>query len=440
VASVSSDVWGNYMKLHHLFLATALLATPAYAADLGVLTSLDVCDELGLSGLTISSDTNCLQITGEVYYEFYWGDYGDAVDLVGANSLAYSGDFVAIDDNGGGNDWDSYVEAYLKFVGTAASDFGPAKAVVEIYAYEEIGILNGAVDYGGNAVEFDYAYVSVGDTTVLSAGLQDSIANLDDDEAFGWIQSFLSENVGDGVAYDNAGGGIYDTDGHSIQIVSDLGNGVTVGGALEALDTFSTDAGSAVGVISYGGETISAHFTAVAGDILDGTFEDFAIHTGVTATIDKFKARAALAANDTGWWNGLISGEATFDMFALAAAVDANSEREWSAVGSATIDITEQVVLKGAVRYLDSDTAIADDEGFEVRLRAEYKATEALTIAFEGGHLWVGAGAVNGSQSIFDGLVEATWAPGGGFEATSAIAANTLGAYKLSFTASKAFE
>jgi hypothetical protein len=35
----------------------------------------NLCDALGLSGLTISSDTNCLQITGSVQYEFLWGDY-----------------------------------------------------------------------------------------------------------------------------------------------------------------------------------------------------------------------------------------------------------------------------------------------------------------------------------------------------------------------------
>jgi hypothetical protein len=36
---------------------------------------LDLCDSLGLSGLTISSDTNTLQISGRVDYEFQWGDY-----------------------------------------------------------------------------------------------------------------------------------------------------------------------------------------------------------------------------------------------------------------------------------------------------------------------------------------------------------------------------
>jgi hypothetical protein len=49
------------------------------------------------------------------------------------------------------------------------------------------------------------------------------------------------------------------------------------------------------------------------------------------------------------------------------------------------------VALKGAVRYVDSDTAISDDEGLEVRLRAEYKAAEELTLAVEAGHIWVGA-------------------------------------------------
>ena len=46
------------MKIRSLVLgsvAAAGLSTAGFAADLGVLTSLDVCDNLGLSGLTISS-------------------------------------------------------------------------------------------------------------------------------------------------------------------------------------------------------------------------------------------------------------------------------------------------------------------------------------------------------------------------------------------------
>ncbi len=80
------------MKIRSLLLgsvAAAGLSTGAFAADLGVMTSLDVCDALGISGLTISSDNNCLAITGSVEYEFRWGDYQD--------SFAYAAGFDGYD-------------------------------------------------------------------------------------------------------------------------------------------------------------------------------------------------------------------------------------------------------------------------------------------------------------------------------------------------------
>ena len=77
------------MKIRSLLLGSAAiagLATGGYAADLGVVTSLDVCDELGLSGLTISSDDNCLVITGNVAFEYDLGNYkGFAGDHVYQN-------------------------------------------------------------------------------------------------------------------------------------------------------------------------------------------------------------------------------------------------------------------------------------------------------------------------------------------------------------------
>src|ERR1041384_4070174 len=118
-----TDFGGQLMKLKSLilgFVAAAGLSTAGFAADLGVLTSLDVCDELGLSGLTISSDTNCLQISGEGKYEFSWGNFDQSVAVAGPSILGA----VTIDDNsdfagGPNNDWESRVQSYLKFVGTA---------------------------------------------------------------------------------------------------------------------------------------------------------------------------------------------------------------------------------------------------------------------------------------------------------------------------------
>ena len=138
------------MKIRSLLLgsvAAAGLATGAQAADLGVLTSLDVCDSLGLSGLTISSDTNCLQITGEVAYRFRWGDFHNQVgggnnpivtglNLSGNNvaggAIGGGAAFNAIDGNGF-IDWESQVTARLGLVATADSEFGPATAHITFF-------------------------------------------------------------------------------------------------------------------------------------------------------------------------------------------------------------------------------------------------------------------------------------------------------------------
>src|SRR5690554_4484772 len=131
-----TDFGGQPMKLKSLILgsvAAAGLSTAGFAADLGVLTSLDVCDDLGLSGLTISSDTNCLQISGSVAYTFEYGNWdGGARNIAstpvsngsvpGVNAINQDG-VRNIDTPsafaGSNQDWDSKVETFLKFVGTA---------------------------------------------------------------------------------------------------------------------------------------------------------------------------------------------------------------------------------------------------------------------------------------------------------------------------------
>src|SRR6188768_3636935 len=122
------------MKIRSLLIgsvAAAGLSTAGFAADLGVVTSLDVCDELGLSGLTISSDDNCLVITGGVTFEYSIGQYNDATDSgydadVDPNNEGL--DIVGFDRGpaftrsariiapGGPLDTSADVDAWLKFV------------------------------------------------------------------------------------------------------------------------------------------------------------------------------------------------------------------------------------------------------------------------------------------------------------------------------------
>lgn len=460
------------MKLKSLILgsvAAAGLSTAGYAADLGVLTSLDVCDALGLSGLTISSDTNCLQISGEVKYEFNWGDYRGSYTVANThdseNTLSKP---FTIDDNDGAagteHDWESQVDAWLKFVGTADSDFGAAKAVIKLKAVNETRVQNeveiasdddtGASPVGGinqdkGLWKIDEAYVSVGDSTVIMAGKKGSIANFGDDEPFNFLALFGSEAVDKGVAYDIdlAGGNAltdFDTGGAVIQVTSDLGNGVSASLGLENLDDGKTQwAGTLVGVLAYAGEGVTAHITGLAGGILDGTVDAYAMHAGVTATFDMFKVRAALAANNdtatnNSTWNGLVSAQGTFDMFTIAISGEAagatGMNTNYGIGGSIGATVTDGVSINIGGRYYDNQNGGSD--GYQVAAQLVAAVTEAIKLTGEIGVY----GNSTANTSDFYGAAELAWAPGGGFTSSIKGEAHQNGAYKVTFKAAKAFQ
>jgi len=446
------------MKIKSLLLgsvAAAGLSTSAYAADLGtVLTSLDVCDSLNITGLTISSDTNCLQISGGVEYEFKWGDYNGtdvSYDLPAGTFTTPAADSVTVDDEEFDMDWESHVDAWLNFTGSADSSFGTAKAVIEFGYDEDYDVDNEGFtetdDKPANAsLVIDEAYVAVGDTTVLMAGKKGSIANMDDDEPFNYLGLFNSEAVDTGVAFNGDLAGIDSDTSHAIQITSDLGNGVSVGAGLENLDgsygESAEDDGTAVGVISYAGDGISAHATFLAGGILDGDVEDWGMHAGITGEFDMFKVRGAVAADNSGYWNALASAEATFDIFTIAGSVEAAHDDDddmtyFGAGGSFSAAVTDGITINVGGRWADNDTD-SDDGGIaQVEAQIVAALTETLTATAEAG--WVGEHDADDEDTIYFGG-ELAWAPGGGFESSVAAEANDAGAYSVTFNASKDFE
>jgi hypothetical protein len=488
------------MKLKSLILgsvAAAGLTTGAFAADLGVLTSLDVCDTLGLSGLTISSDTNCLQISGSVDYRLRFGDFRASNDV----ATTYDGtvDPFANDSVVAGGvvrdlDWDSRVRAYLKAVGTASSDFGPAQAVIGLRQVDEwrvqnegysslVGGLPGAVAGGDhtNGIQLEEAYVRVGDTTVLLAGMRKhgadgSVANVGDDSPFSYL--FISDKI-------DGGGVLVDGDdrrlgGTSIQIQSDLGNGVSAGLGLENIDSngdafgvgglavpgadsnLATGrvngawAGTLVGVLQYAGENVSAHITGLAYGILDGDVNAYAIHAGATGTFDMFKIRGAIAydSNFKGLGysvvHGLVSGEASFDMFKIALSGEVanfNSQTDYSFGGKITAQVADGVSLNlDATWFRDAINAKAAGAATDtVRIQAEIAAavTETITITAAVGS-YFGSGVYNDAavhvDNLYYGRVGVAWVPGGGFKSGLTLEANSEGGYRTEFTASKSFE
>ena len=483
------------MKLKSLILgsvAAAGLTTGAFAADLGVLTSLDVCDTLGLSGLTVSSDTNCLQISGSVDYRLRFGDYranADVATVYGDESNdPFVDDSVVVGGVVRDLDWDTRVRAYLKAVGTASSDFGPAQAVIGLRQVDEwrvrnegysslVGGVPGAVAGGDhtNGIQLEEAYVRVGDTTVLLAGMRKhgadgSVANVGDDSPFSFL--FISDKV-------DGGGVLIDGDdrrlgGHSIQLTSDLGNGVTASLGLENIDTSNGSgdqntlnarqgaqtAGTLVGVLQYAGETVSAHVTGIAFGILDGNVESYAIHAGATGTFDMFKVRGAVGYESNyknlGYnvLHALVSGEASFDMFTLALSGEiANfnpggvSQTDYSFGGKITAQVADGVSLNlDASWFRDNVNAKAAGASTDtVRVQAEIAAAVSETItltAAVGGYF--GTGVYNEAavriDSLYYGKVGVAWVPGGDFKSGLSLEANSQGGYRTEFTASKSFQ
>ena len=414
------------MNIRNLLLGSLAVAglstTGAYAADLGVLTSLDVCDSLGLSGLTISSDTNCLQITGSVKYTFTWGDYEQGPNDPSADFDNSELDSISWDYGNGDNDWDSSYEAWLKFVATADSDFGPAKAVIKLLA-EGTTAVDANNNNVGDLVVADEAYVQIGDSTVIMAGLKGSIFNDSDDEPLNWLGLFMSESVDSGVT-DSTG---IATGGHVIQVTSDLGNGISVGGALEDLN----DDGTAVGLIAYKGDGLSAHASFKAGDILDGNVDDWAVHAGFTGTFDNFKVVAAGAFDSNDYWNVLASASATFDMFTIAASGEATSEDEWGVGASASATVTDGVTLNIGGRMFEENDG---DQIYQVAASVAAEVTETITLTGEVGYI------DEEGDDLFYGSGKLAWAPGGGFTSSVKATVNSDDAYKIETEFKKTFE
>lgn len=468
------------MKIRSLLLgsvaAAGLSTGGAFAADLGVLTSLDVCDALGLSGLTISSDTNCLQITGEVKYKFVWGDYKDLsseADLFHVATPADGGlKWIGGGDGGNGPDsnldWQSRFDAWIKFVATADSDFGPAKAVLKLKQVTDARVDNEGVRYyggsttgdtdaneGPGSVVLDEAYVSIGDSTVIMAGKKGSIMNKADDEPLTWLNLFNAEDVDNGVSWGPlAGTDGLDDGGMVIQVTSDLGNGFTISAGLEKLDNQQQPlegAGTAVGVIAYAGEGISAHITGAAAGVLDGEVEAWGVHAGFAGTFDNFKVvlAGAFGHDEVGptndYWNVLASASATFDMFTIAGAVEAvdqDGTTDFGASGSVSFAVTEGVTLNVGGRWYQANiTPVVADQGdsFQVAAGVSAAVTESITVTGEVGYVQ------NPSDELFYGSAKLAWAPGGGYTSSikGTVTSETLGAdmgYKIETEFKKTFE
>ncbi|MBJ6986800.1 MULTISPECIES: hypothetical protein [unclassified Devosia] len=453
------------MKLKSLILgsvAAAGLSTAGYAADLGVLTSLDVCDSLGISGLTLSSSDNCLQITGGVSYEFGIGQFRNE----GVVAETHDSRKVPVALNG--EQWDSRTISWIKAVGTAASDFGPASATIKLKSdqrFRTTGTPRTTTNTEKEFVFIDEAFVQVGDTTTIMAGKKGSIANLGDDAPFNFLGLFNSASIdGAGVGLDG------DSDllgGNVIQVVSEVADGVKVGLGFEALGNDVNVAGkrpgTVVGVVEYAGEGITAHLTAAAFEVLNSNVESWMLHAGVTSQFDAFKVRAAVSylnksliggANYLGYnhLNALISAEGKFDLFTIAASAEvlnvsnrpAGDFTDYGFGASAGFAVTEGVSINLGARYFHAGVENLNTTQVSAQLVAALTETIKATAEIGG---YFGdkiqaqkAAGVFKNDNVIYGTVGLAWAPGGGFTSSLEGTVNSENAYKVTFKAAKEFK
>lgn len=473
-------------------MALAGFSTTGYAADLGVITSLDVCDELGLSGLKISSDNNCLVVSGGVSFGYTVGNYEANLTEPGPARVAtfpgVAEAFPAVIYNSGAEDSDVNINAWLKFVSTADSDFGPATATIKLLSQG----IDGTAD---QSIGVDEAWVGIGDTTVIMAGYKSTIFNEGDDSVLAGYPGFLGlfyaplVSVPPSPGGGPPGGGVGrwqlfrpgTTDagtvqgyvvlgGAVVQATSDLGNGVSVSGGLEGLGTTPGEA-TAVGVVSYAGEGLTAHVSGAANVVS----QQWITHAGFTGTWNPLTVSAAVAADISGYYDAIASAAATIDMFTLAGSVEyihfepysdpslwngmsdaiplvttttdlfgagvtltamvsqgvtlnlggkylanlTNAERIYQAEAQLGVAISQQLSVSGAVGVIDSTfTQAFPNGGYTPGGDTDYTGTGAL-------------------GTIYYTRAQAQWTPGGGVTAGIVGTLTSQGAWQLQTMASK---
>jgi hypothetical protein len=375
------------MKIRSLLLgsiAAAGLSTAGYAADLGVITALDVCDELGISGLTISSDDNCLAISGSVSFGL------DAYYDAGTDTL----------------EWDASGEVTLAFEATAPTDFGPATAY--------IGLISDYDGTGGdwNDVEIDEAFVSVGDTTVVSAGYRDSLFNgyLDAPEGAYEFDADIGNNLSGADRF------------IGFQISHAVADGFGVGAAIEQEVSWGPDETFLVGVATYQGNGIAAESHVQYS--LDT--QDWSVYAGFQGYFDPVTVAAAFATDNGGDFDAFLGAAVTIDMFTLAGWVDYNSAGggTWVAGGRVEAGVTDEVTI-----YVESTY---DDVGdWTAELGIEASVTETLTADAHVGTTIAGG---------FHAGAGLTWEPGGDTEFSVDGEVWDSGDYAITFSASKDFQ
>lgn len=408
------------MKIKSLLLGSAAAVAMSPAVVAGGAPSLgDICNELDIIGVTISSTDTCLQISGTYDFEIEFNNY------------PY---------NSGTNDDElnfevDVFEVTLGFLATQASDYGLAQFYLEfLYGGDSFADDNGIVNLTGAPV---YPDVVFGEAWVSAAGFTAGVkSDLDDetgDEVFSYLglrtqedEDGLFDGSGDFASKDN------DSEYHFLaQFTRELGTGIDVTVSLEDLDDTLEDSGPDIAAqIEFGGPFMfSGLVFAELSDIYGNTSVDSELNIRgiLNFDIDDYgKVRLAAAYEDNADgnsgvdnWHVLASFETMIDVVTLAvsaeiaqvdtdgndtavtAANDTDSDF-WSVGASVGFEVADGVELLVGGYYGDDDI---DGNDWQAGIKANIDLADDLVLSLEALSFEENTSSVNSISS------ELTWEP-----------------------------
>lgn len=398
------------MKIKTLILSTvaaAGLSTGAMAADLGtVITSLDICDAQGASGLTISGTNNCLVISGSVSYSLTYGELGtDTGDAVADATL----------------DWQSVVETSLTFAATSDTDVGAATASMTLGSTETRSE-SGLSDTGSN-VTVTSAFVNIGGSgAFLQVGSGTVPADVAGHESGDHLWTAAGPTTGD----------------HYIFTSFDLGNSVAASLSLEGAVGPAASAvdGTVVGTLAYDAAGFSAFVTGAAGGLFAATAITWAAEAGVAYSDDMYSAALAGFYDSSTAWGAAASLGWAYDIWTLGldagVSADAAAVLSYNVDGSASVAVSDTVVFSAGAGYhvVGAVSTVVADAGVAVALTDTLAAGLVADVAYN----------LTAATVAYGVGAELVWTPGSGVEGTVGAEYASSGNWNVSTSLSKAFD
>ena len=170
----------------------------------------------------------------------------------------------------------------------------------------------------------------------------------------------------------------------------------------------------------------------------------------MSGAFDIVKFVAAVAGDDTGYWNALASASATFDIFSVSLSGevvhntddsgDLNGDStDYGFGGSIGAAVTDGVSINlGGRWYHDEEDGTGDsNNGWQAAVQLVAAVTETVTLTGEVGAYGNDLG--NDANTVY-GAAQASWVPGGGFSSSLRGEVYGNGGYKTTFKAAKTFE